>query len=164
NPGQLGAVLGEILAGPETAAGVRSGFGAQAPVVRHAEHLAALAGEEDGIRTEGGRRVQVVAWTVDEQHRPAQRAVGVEHEEPALARAYVDVAVAVDRGRRADRIAGIELPAQRAGARVEAVHRAIGRRLHDGPVGELTRAGVDVITRAEGPARHTAPLVVAAQE
>ena len=40
---------------------------------------------------------------VDELHRPAQRAVRVDDVQAAVARADVHVAVAVDRGRRADR-------------------------------------------------------------
>ena len=69
----------------------------EAVVVRHAEHLAALAGEDDRVRPQRGRRVQVVARGVDQPERPAERPVGIQDEEAALARANVDVVLPIDR-------------------------------------------------------------------
>ena len=62
-------------------------LGAKAVVVRDAEDLPALAADVDRARSERGRGVQVVPIGVDEQERPAELPVGIEHVElPVAAR------------------------------------------------------------------------------
>ena len=90
-------VVGERLTGAARAARIVEAR-PQAVVVGNGEDLARFAGKYDELFGECRRRVQVIAFVVDEPNRPAKRAVGIQDEHLAFARANVDVSVAVDRG------------------------------------------------------------------
>jgi hypothetical protein len=86
----------QILVGPASTAGVALGDRAQAVVERHEEDPAVLAGHVRAAAAERDGRVQVVARVVDEAHRPAQAAIGVDDEEAPFTRADVHVILGVD--------------------------------------------------------------------
>src|SRR5208283_6051806 len=137
---------------------------AQAVVIRNAKYAAILAADYDGVVAKRRRRVQIGAWVVDEPHRPTQCAVRIQYKQLAFAGPHVDVAVSVDRRRRANGSAGVERPANAAIVGTQRVDRAVGTRLNDGSIARLGGAGIDVIAQAGLPELTPARRIICAHE
>ena len=145
------AVVGQRLAYARGAAAIRLAGVGETVVVGDEADRAVLAADVDPVRAERGRAVEIVAVVVDAAVRPAQPPVGIERDEPAVARSEVDVILGIDGGRGADRRERVEGPDALAVLGVERVHGSVRRGRDDASVRELRRARVDVVARREAP-------------